>query len=151
MDRRFKPNVTVAAVIERDGLFLLVEEETADGVRLNQPAGHLEENESLVQAVVREVREETAHDFMPTSLVGIYQWSRPQGDLTYLRFTFAGTAEAQPGVHILDQGILRAVWLDIDALRASIDRHRSPMVMQCVEDWCAGRRVALDLIRHYDA
>ncbi len=151
MNRSFKPSVTVAAVIERDGAFLLVEEETSDGLRLNQPAGHLEADESLVEAAVREVMEETAHAFHPSCLVGVYQWPRPQGDLTYLRFTFAGSAEALPGEHALDEGIVRFLWMDIDALRASVGRHRSPLVMQCVEDWRAGRRFPLDMIRHFDA
>src|SRR6185369_17877102 len=87
---QWKPNVTVAAVVERDGRFLLVEEETAEGVRFNQPAGHLEEGESLLEAVAREALEETRYRFRPTALVGIYQWPRPQGDITYLRFAFAG-------------------------------------------------------------
>ena len=86
----WKPDVTVAAVVERDGHFLLVEEKTTDGVRLNQPAGHLEPNESIVDAVVRETLEETAHDFAPTQLTGIYRWTRPASDLSYLRFAFSG-------------------------------------------------------------
>src|SRR5574338_21017 len=90
MDRVWKPNVTVAAVIEQDGRFLLVEEETVDGLRFNQPAGHLEAGESLVQAAAREALEETAHRFRPESLVGVYQWPRPDGAVTYLRFAFAG-------------------------------------------------------------
>jgi len=94
MDHIWKPNVTVAALMERDGKFLLVEEETADGVRFNQPAGHLDEGESLVAACAREAMEETAHVFEPTELVGVYQWPRPQQDITYLRFAFAGKVGA---------------------------------------------------------
>ncbi|THF55604.1 NUDIX hydrolase [Pseudothauera rhizosphaerae] len=151
MERNWKPNVTVAAVIERDGRFLVVEEETADGLRFNQPAGHLEEGESLLAASVREALEETAHHFVPEYLVGIYQWPRPQGDITYLRFAFGGRAAGEEAGRALDTGILRAVWLNLDELRTCRERHRSPLVMQCVEDWLAGRRHPLELIRHYDA
>ncbi|THF62291.1 NUDIX hydrolase [Pseudothauera nasutitermitis] len=151
MQRNWKPNVTVAAVIERDGRFLLVEEETAEGLRFNQPAGHLEEGESLLAASVRETLEETAHHFMPDCLVGVYQWPRPQGDLTYLRFAFGGRVAGEESGRTLDAGIVRAVWLTPEEMQACADRHRSPLVMQCVDDWLAGRRHALDLIRHYDA
>jgi 8-oxo-dGTP pyrophosphatase MutT (NUDIX family) len=151
MDRIWKPNATVAAVIERDGRFLLVEEETSDGLRLNQPAGHLDPGESLVEAAVRETLEETAHNFAPRALVGIYQWPRPEGDLTYLRFAFSGEVSGhQPG-RALDAGIVRALWLSTEEIRASTARHRSPLVLQCVEDYLAGRRYPLELIRYYDA
>lgn len=150
MTFRWKPNVTVAAVIERDGRFLLVEEETAGGLRFNQPAGHLEAGESLLAAVSREALEETAHPFAPEYLVGIYQWARPQGDLAYLRFAFGGrVGEAEAGRR-LDDGILRAVWMTLDEIRATCARHRSPMILQCVEDYLAGRRYGLELLRHYD-
>jgi len=144
---RWKPNTTVAAVIERDGRFLMVEEQTVDGLRLNQPAGHLEEGESLLAAVERETLEETGHLFVPDCLVGIYRWTRPQGDITYLRFTFGGVrAVEQPG-HTLDPAIVRALWLSAEELRACRERHRGPMVMQSIEDWLAGRRYGLDLLR----
>lgn len=150
MNRVWKPNVTVAAVVERDGRFLLVEEETDDGLRFNQPAGHLDEGESLLAACAREALEETAWSFTPTALVGVYQWQRPQGDITYLRFAFCGEIGAHEAGRVLDAGILRAVWLTPEEIRASADRHRSPLVWQCVSDWLAGRRFPLDLIRHYD-
>ncbi|MDR3086538.1 MAG: NUDIX hydrolase [Azoarcus sp.] len=147
---RWKPNVTVAAVIEREGRFLLVEEETAGGLRFNQPAGHLEAGESLIEAVARETLEETAYPFTPEYLTGIYQWPRPQGDLTYLRFTFGGrVGEAQAG-RALDDGIVRAVWMTLEELRATRARHRSPLILQCVEDWLAGRRYGLELLRYYE-
>lgn len=150
MDRSWKPNVTVAALIERDGRFLMVEEETSDGLRFNQPAGHLEEGESLIEATVRETLEETAHRFVPEYLIGVYQWPRPQGDITYLRFAFGGSVgEEVPGL-TLDDGIVRAVWMTPQEIRATADRHRSPLIVQCVEDWLAGRRYDLDLLRHYD-
>ena len=150
MDRSWKPNVTVAALIERDGRFLMVQEETSDGLRFNQPAGHLEEDESLIEATVRETLEETAHRFVTEYLIGVYQWPRPQGDITYLRFAFGGSVgEEVPGL-TLDDGIVRAVWMTPQEIRATADRHRSPLIVQCVEDWLAGRRYDLDLLRHYD-
>lgn len=147
-DRVWKPNVTVAAVIERDGRFLLVEEETPDGLRFNQPAGHLEEGESLLEATVREALEETACHFVPEYLVGIYQWTRPQGDITYLRFAYGGQVAGEDAGRRLDEGIVRAVWMTLDEVRASADRHRSPLILQCVEDWLAGARYPLSLVRH---
>lgn len=145
----WRPNVTVASVLERDGRFMLVEEETADGLRLNQPAGHLEVQESLLDAVVRETREETAHRFRPEYLVGVYLWPRPSGDVTYLRFAFGGALGEQIQGGRLDDGIVAVVWMTPDELRACSSRHRSPLVMQCVDDWLAGRRFPLDLLRHY--
>ena len=145
----WKPNVTVAAVIERDGRFLLVEEETSDGVRFNQPAGHLDEGESLVDAAVRETLEETAHRFVPRYLVGIYQWRRPAADITYLRFAFAGESIDHDPQQTLDVGILRALWLSPDELASQRERHRSPMVARCIADYLAGTRFPLDLITHY--
>jgi 8-oxo-dGTP pyrophosphatase MutT (NUDIX family) len=145
----FKPSVTVAAIIERDGRFLLIEEETSEGVKLNQPAGHLDPNESLEQAVVREALEETAHEFIPTGLVGMYMsryHSKSRGtDITYLRFTFCGEAGRefdQP----LDDGILRTLWMTRDEIAATVEQHRSPIVLQCVDDYLAGRRMPLDLL-----
>jgi ADP-ribose pyrophosphatase YjhB (NUDIX family) len=149
MERVWKPNVTVAAVIEQAGRFLLVEEETEDGLRFNQPAGHLEAGESLVEAVAREALEETAHRFRPESLVGIYQWPRPDGAVTYLRFAFAGRVEAVEAGRALDVGILRAVWMSLAEVEATAVRHRSPLVQQCIRDYLDGRRYPLALIRHY--
>ncbi|MBA4742204.1 MAG: NUDIX hydrolase [Azoarcus sp.] len=146
MSREWKPNVTVAAVVERDGRFLVVEEETSEGLRINQPAGHLEAGESLVEAVRRETFEETTHRFEPDALVGIYQWRRPQDDVTYLRFTFSGVVgEAVPGAR-LDTGIVRTLWLTADELRDCTQRHRSPLVLRSLEDWLSGRRASLELI-----
>ncbi len=145
----WKPSVTVAAIIEQAGKFLLVEEETSDGVRFNQPAGHLDPDESLQTAVSREVLEETAYDFTPDSLVGVYMSryvsSRNNENVTYLRFTFAGTLGTlhdQP----LDDGIIRTVWMSYEELLACKDTHRSPLVLQCVDDYLAGKRSPLDVI-----
>lgn len=148
--RIWKPNVTVAAVVERDGRFLLVEEETDQGLRFNQPAGHLDEGESLVNACIREALEETAHHVRPTALVGVYQWPRPARDITYLRFAFACEVIDEEVGRALDTGIVAARWLTIDEVRATRERHRSPLILQCIEDYLAGRRFPLDLIRHYD-
>ncbi|MEW6164902.1 MAG: NUDIX hydrolase [Pseudomonadota bacterium] len=145
----WKPNVTVAAIAERDGRFLLVEEETAEGVRFNQPAGHLDAGESLVAACAREALEETAYDFTPTDLVGVYQWPRPQGDITYLRFAFAGQVGGHDAARRLDTGILRAVWMTPEEMEACADRHRSPLVLLCVRDYLAGKRFPLNLIWNF--
>ena len=148
MSERWKPSVTVAAVIERDGRYLLVEEHTPEGLRLNNPAGHLDPGESPLQAVVRETLEETAHAFRPTALVGVYlaRFQRAQEDITYLRFAFCGEAGAREPGRVLDHGIVRTVWLTPEELHATADRHRSPLVLRCIEDHRAGRRHPLDLV-----
>ena len=145
----WKPNVTVAAVIHRDGKFLLVEEETEAGLAFNQPAGHLEEGESLVHAAAREALEETAYHFRPTHLVGVYQWRHPTKELTYLRFAFAGDLYGWEPERPLDEGIVAARWLTLDQIRASQARHRSPLILRCCEDYLAGQRFPLDLLVHY--
>ena len=145
----WKPHVTVAAVIERDGQFLLVEEETDDGIRFNQPAGHLECGEALTEAVIREVLEETAYHFVPKTLIGIYNWRNEAKDVTYLRFAFAGEIVGHEAGRSLDQGIIAARWVSLDEIRALQNRHRSPLIMRCIEDWQAGKRYPLDLITHY--
>ena len=119
----WKPNVTVAAVIEQDGRFLLVEEETEDGLRFNQPAGHLECREALVDAVVREALEETGYHFVPRFLVGIYSWRNEARDVTYLRFAFGGDIAGHEPDRRLDDGIVAARWLTPQEIRASADRH----------------------------
>lgn len=149
MNCPWKPNVTVAALIERAGQFLMVEEETADGLRFNQPAGHLDEGESLIAACSREALEETAWGFTPTALVGIYQWPRPQRDITYLRFAFAGVLGEQDEHRVLDTGIVRAVWMTPEEIQATQARHRSPLIWQCVADYLNGQRFPLEIIRHY--
>ena len=146
----WKPNVTVAAVVQRDGKFLLVEEETDAGLAFNQPAGHPEEGESLVDAVVREALEETAYHFRPTHLVGIYQWQHPVKALTYLRFAFGGELRGYEAGRPLDDGIVGARWLTLDEVKATQARHRSPLILRCCEDMLAGRHYPLDLLVHYD-
>lgn len=150
MDTRWKPNVTVAAIIEKNGRYLLIEEHTQEGLRLNNPAGHLDPGESPAEACAREALEETAHLFTPTALVGIYlsRFQRPATgeDITYLRMAFCGDiGQLQPHLN-LDEGIVRTLWMTPDEVRASADRHRSPLVLQCVEDHLAGQRFALNVI-----
>jgi ADP-ribose pyrophosphatase YjhB (NUDIX family) len=144
----WKPHVTVAAIIERDGQFLLIEEETSSGPRLNQPAGHLESGESLTAAAIRETLEESAHHFEPEFLLGIYRHDRPP-DTTYLRFAFAGQATGHDSGRALDRGIIRYIWMNIDEIRASRARHRSPLVLQCIDDFLAGARFPLDIVKPY--
>ncbi|MGC4396710.1 NUDIX hydrolase [Hydrogenophaga sp. T2] len=152
MSERWKPSVTVAAVIERDGRYLLIEEHTPEGLRLNNPAGHLDPGESPEQGVARETLEETTHRFRPTALVGVYlsRFQRGDDDITYLRFAYCGElGDAVPG-RTLDHGIVRTLWLTPDEVRAQQGRLRSPLVLQCMEDHLAGRRFALDAV-HTDA
>ena len=146
-----RPSITVAAVIERGGRFLLVEEEEEGRIMFNQPAGHLEGRESLAQGCMREVLEESAWHFLPSALVGIYRWSRvtAESELSYLRFAFCGELGAHEPERKLDAGIVRAVWLDLDEIRALRARHRSPLVLRCIEDYLAGRRYTLELLTDY--
>lgn len=146
----WKPNTTVAAIVEQDGKFLLVEEETDRGSRYNQPAGHLEDNETLLHAVIRETQEESAYGFTPTHLLGIYHWKLPQKDITYLRFSFIGTVHSHQPTQKLDNGIIRAVWLSLDEIRELDKQHltRSPQVLTCVEDYLSGKRFPLEILTH---
>ncbi len=145
----WKPNVTVAAVVERDGRFLLVEEETTNGLALNQPAGHLEEGESLLEAVTRETLEETGWEFRPQALLGIYRWRSPRG-VTYLRFAFVGALGTHDAGRELDAGIVRALWLSPAEIEAQRARHRSPQVQHCVADYLAGIHYPLTLLHDID-
>jgi phosphatase NudJ len=154
MDNRWRPSVTVAAVIERDGRFLLVEEETSvGGLRLNNPAGHLDPGESPPEGCARETLEETAWHFEPTHLLGIYmsrfQKASNGEDITYLRFAFTGQLGAHEKDRKLDHGIVRTLWMTADEIRANKDRLRSPLVLRCVEDYLAGVRYPLDAL-HVD-
>ncbi len=154
MAERWKPSVTVAAVIEGviDGepRFLLIEEETADGLRLNNPAGHLDPGESPEQGVVREALEETTCTFLPECVIGLYlsRYQRPaQGeDVTYLRIAYGGTASEPDPNRQLDTGIVRTLWMTLPELRASRERHRSHLVLTCIEDYLAGKRYPLSVV-----
>lgn len=159
MTNRWKPHVTVAALMERDGLYLLVEEETAHGLRLNTPAGHLEASESIVEGCIREAWEETAHRFHPDALVGIYMTRNREArahkgapqDITYVRFALCGTVGDHDPSQVLDTGIVRALWMSPSDIEASRDRHRSPMVWQCVQDHMRGQRFDLSLLYTHDS
>ena len=154
MSERWKPSLTVAAIIERRigtvSEFLLVEEHTPEGLKLNNPAGHLDPGESLQQAVVREALEETACVFTPERLVGVYlsRFQRPATgeDVTFIRFAFGGSAGLPDPTRRLDDGIVRTLWMTLAEVRASRERHRSPHVLGCIEDYLAGRRYPLDAI-----
>lgn len=148
MSQVWRPHVTVATVIERDGKFLFVEELAGQGSVLNQPAGHWEANESLVEAAVRETLEETAYQIRPNALIGVYRWPHQQKNITYLRFAFSGDILGHDLDRRLDHGILRALWLTPDELRAQSARHRSPLVQLCLQDYLTGKRYPLDLITH---
>lgn len=149
-DEAFRPRVTVAAIVEQRGRFLLVEEETPEGLMLNNPAGHLDAGESPQQAVVREVLEETARGFVPKALVGVYlsRFVRParDEDVTFVRLAFSGTVGEADPTRTLDRGIVRTLWLTADELRACRERHRSPLLMRCIDDHLAGRRYPLEVV-----
>ena len=148
MSETWHPHVVAAAIVERDGKFLLVEEHTAEGLRLNQPAGHWERGETLIEAVRREALEETAHHVEPLALLGCYSTHYPRRDITYLRFAYICEATGFDADRALDDGIVRAVWLTSDELAASSVPHRSPLVQRCVQDYLAGRRFPLDFVTH---
>ena len=140
------PHVTVAAVVERDGQFLLVDE-LVNGQRvLNQPAGHLDEGETLIDAVIRETLEETAWHFEPTALVGIYRWRHPQDRHTFLRVTFCGAVSNHDSGRNLDDGIVTSVWMTPSQLARSPQRLRSPMVLRCIQDYLSGARHSLSIL-----
>lgn len=152
---RWKPNVTVAAIIERQGKFLLVEEETSDGLLLNNPAGHLDPGESPLQAVIRETLEETACGFTPTAFLGLYmsrfRRTRTGEDTTYMRLAFVGEVGEADASLQLDEGIVRTVWLSPDEIRAQPERLRSPLVLECIESYLAGQRFPLEILTVHDS
>jgi 8-oxo-dGTP pyrophosphatase MutT (NUDIX family) len=157
MTERWKPSVTVAAVVEQvidgESRYLLVEEQTDRGLRINNPAGHLDAGESLIEAVVREVLEETACRFVPQALVGVYlsrfhrHGTEASQDVTYLRFAFCGTVGEPEAGRALDEGIVRTLWMTPAELRARAAMHRSPLVQHCIDDHQAGRRYPLQLLQ----
>ncbi|HUQ74791.1 MAG TPA: NUDIX hydrolase [Burkholderiales bacterium] len=141
----WRPSVTVAAVMERGGRFLFVEERSSGRLVLNQPAGHLEPGESLIQACRREVLEETAHHFEPRALIGVYRWHYAPKDVTFLRLCFSGDVGDADPARKLDKEIVRLHWLTPAELEARKADHRSPLVQQCVADFLAGRRFPLEM------
>lgn len=145
---QWKPHATVAAIVEDNGKFLLVEETTDRGNRFNQPAGHLEDNESLIEAVIRETLEETAYTFKPESLLGVYHWKHEHNDTTYLRFAYIGSVSCHQPELALDEGIIRTVWMTIDEIRSNAMLMRSPQVITCIEDYLTGQKFPLTVVTH---
>ena len=154
MNKRWKPSVTVAAIIEREGRYMLIEEHTPEGLRLNNPAGHLDPGEAPEDGCAREALEETTHTFKPSELVGIYisrlrrpaREGRAAEDVTYFRLAFCGELGEQVPDAKLDKGIVRTLWMTPDEIHANVHRLRSPLVLRCIEDHLAGQRFPLDMI-----
>lgn len=146
----WRPDVTVAAIVEQEGRFLFVEERVRGQLVLNQPAGHLEAGESLLEATCRETLEESAWEIEATHLVGVYQWTSPSDGVAFLRFAFAARALRQHD-RALDQGIERAVWLTADELRLHPVPARSPLVERCLHDFLAGHRHSFEVLRNLDS
>jgi 8-oxo-dGTP pyrophosphatase MutT (NUDIX family) len=140
------PHLTVAAVIEQEGKFLLVEERSEGKIVLNQPAGHVEENETLVEAVIRETLEESGRPFKPEAVSGIYRWRSPNNGITYLRLAFCGSHGKRDRDLALDTDIITTHWLSLDELQQRDAQLRSPLVMRCIEDYLAGQRYPLELV-----
>ena len=145
----WKPHVTVAAVIEQDNRFLLVEEETPRGLQFNQPAGHFEENEDLIAAVKREVNEETAWHFEPEYLISIQLWRRNPVFPTFIRICFSGHCHSYNPDQQLDNGIVATHWLTRDEIAANQHRLRSPLVLISVDEYLSGHRYPLSLIQSF--
>ncbi len=141
-----RPAVTVAAIVVEGDRYLVVEETTRAGLRLNQPAGHLESGETVAAAAARETLEETGYRVTPTALVGVYRWQSPETGATFVRFAFAADVVAHEPARPLDEGIVRALWLPYAEIVAQRARHRSPLVLRCIDDFRAGRRLPLDLV-----
>ncbi len=142
----WKPHATVAAIIERDNKFLMVEERIAGKITYNQPAGHLDPDESLIDAVIRETREETAWHFTPDAITGIYLWKQQEKNRSFLRVTFCGQCSDHQPSQALDDGILAAPWLSLEEIKKRRSQLRSPMVIENIEDYLAGKRYPLDLL-----
>jgi len=146
MSKVWKPHATVAAVIERDGRYLIVEELIKGKLVYNQPAGHLDPNESIVDAAIRETKEETAWDFKPEYISGIYRWDQTETGRCFLRFSFVGKCNNHNAEQDLDDGIVRAIWLSREELATVPEKLRSPMVLTCIDDYLAGKKYPLELL-----
>jgi 8-oxo-dGTP pyrophosphatase MutT (NUDIX family) len=145
----WRPDLTVAAIVQReDGRFLVVEERIGTAIVFNQPAGHVEDGESIPEAVIRETLEETAWQFVPQHLVGLYLWRNPSNNRSILRVAFCGEVRAHDPARRLDRGILAAHWMSREALAAHPARLRSPLVLQCIDDYLGGRRIDLAVLNH---
>ncbi|WP_285354395.1 NUDIX hydrolase [Pseudomonas sp. lyk4-R2A-10] len=141
------PHITVATIVEDNGRFLMVEEHKAGRNVLNQPAGHLDPDETLIEAAVRETLEETGWDVEPTAVVGIYLYTAPSNGVTYQRVCFSAKAVKHHPDYPLDDGIVGAKWLTRDELLAQRDNWRSELIIRCIDDYLAGNRFGLELIR----
>jgi 8-oxo-dGTP pyrophosphatase MutT (NUDIX family) len=142
----WKPDITVAAISESDGRFLVVEERINHRLVFNQPAGHVESGETIIAAVVREVREETAWVFIPEAFLGAYLWRSPSSGRTTLRFAYSGAVVDHNAFQPLDRAIVRTHWLSRAELLEREPRMRSPLVLRCVNDYISGRRLPLDAV-----
>lgn len=142
-----RPDLTVAAVVERDGQFLLVEERVGNRMVFNQPAGHVERGEQFIDAVIRETLEETAWTFEPQALIGIYLWEQVERQRSFLRVTYFGEVTHHDPNRPLDRGIERALWMDREQIVARSARLRSPMVLRCIDDYLEGTRYPLDVAK----
>lgn len=145
-----KPEITVAAIAESEGRFLVVEERINQRLVFNQPAGHVELGESLLTAVVREVREETAWRFEPQSVIGVYLWRSPESGVTTMRFAFGGSVDDHRAAQPLDNGIVATHWLSREDLCERQRRLRSPLVMRCIDDYLEGKRLPIEALGHLD-
>jgi 8-oxo-dGTP pyrophosphatase MutT (NUDIX family) len=144
---RWYPHATVAAIVEDDGRFLMVQERSSSGeIVVNQPAGHIEDGESIIEALVRETLEETGHEIDPVSLVGIYRWVHPAGH-TFLRFTFAGTILRKHDSFEIDPDIIRPLWLTPEDIRRD-HTPRSPLVLENIADYLQGHHYPLDILKN---
>ncbi|NOQ89009.1 MAG: NUDIX domain-containing protein [Gammaproteobacteria bacterium] len=142
----WKPHATVAAIIERDNKFLMVEELIRGERLFNQPAGHLDPDESLIDAVIRETQEESAWQFIPEAVTGIYLWKHPDNGETFLRIAVCGSCANHDAQQALDDGIIEAVWKSREELAQDSHKLRSPMVINCIDDYLAGKRYPLDML-----
>lgn len=142
----WKPHVTVSAIVSVNDKFLLIREISDGQSVINQPSGHLEENETLVDAIIRETLEESAWHFNPSHLIGIYRWKSLHNNQTYIRFAFTGEVSDFEKTRTLDEGIIETLWLNHEELLENRDRLRSPMVLQCINDYLQGKRFPLELI-----
>lgn len=144
----WKPHATVAAVIEQDNRFLIIEEKVAGEIQYNQPAGHVEDGESFIDAVVRETLEEAARDFTPDYVTGVYLWKHPDNQESFIRIAFSGQVMAHHPERALDDGIITTHWMSRDDIATLGDKLRSPMVLHCIDDYIAGKQYPLDLLNH---